>query len=130
MPITNGLLLGSLCPANSCALYALLGCARPRAAACIDFIEPRIPILQPRRLGFFAWGGAPCGLGGIAMSRRELEVGSFVHLLGLESGLLAPEATYRIEQLLTIGNVATITPVRHVNEPFARVVSERELGRT
>ena len=37
------------------------------------------------------------------MSRRELDVGSFVHLLGLESGLLAPEATYRIEQLLTTG---------------------------
>ena len=36
------------------------------------------------------------------MSRRELDVGSFVHLLGLESGLLAPEATYRIEQLLTL----------------------------
>ena len=38
------------------------------------------------------------------MSRRELDVGSFVHLLGLESGLLAPEATYRIEQLLTERN--------------------------
>ena len=64
------------------------------------------------------------------MSRRELEVGSFVHLLGLESGLLAPEATYRIEQLLTLGDGATLYKVRHENEPFDRVVSERDLGRT
>jgi hypothetical protein len=64
------------------------------------------------------------------MSRRELEVGSFVHLLSLETGLLAPEATYRIEQLLTLGDGATLYKVRHENEPFDRVVSERELGRT
>ena len=64
------------------------------------------------------------------MSRRELEVGSFVHLPGLETGLLAPEAPYRIEQLLTLGDGATLYKVRHENEPFDRVVSERELGRT
>ena len=64
------------------------------------------------------------------MSRHELEVGSFVHLLGLETGLLAPEATYRIEQLLTLGDGATPYKIRHENEPFDRVVSERELGRT
>src|SRR4029079_16219686 len=92
MPITNGLLLGLLCPANSCAFYVLLGCGRPRAAACIDFVGPRIPILQPRRLGFFGMGDAPRGLGGNGMSRRELEVGSFVHLLGLETALPRPDS--------------------------------------
>ena len=40
------------------------------------------------------------------------------------------EATYRIEQLLTLGDGATLYKVRHENEPFDRVVSERDLGRT
>ena len=64
------------------------------------------------------------------MSRRELDVGSFVHLLGLESGLLAPEATYRIEQLLTLDDGGTLYKGRHDAEPFDRVVSERDLGRS
>jgi hypothetical protein len=53
-----------------------------------------------------------------------------VHLLGLETGLLAPEATYRIEQLLTLDDGATLYKIRHENEPFDRIVSERDLGRT
>ena len=37
------------------------------------------------------------------MSRRELDVGSFVHFTGFASGFAAPEASYRIEQLLKLG---------------------------
>lgn len=64
------------------------------------------------------------------MSRRELDVGSFVHLSGPEAGLLAPEASYRIEQLLKLEDGGTLYKVRHASEPFDRVVSERDLSKT
>ncbi|HET6320516.1 MAG TPA: hypothetical protein VFF87_00545 [Hyphomicrobium sp.] len=61
------------------------------------------------------------------MSRRELDVGSFVHLTGLESGLMVPEASYCIEQLLTLSDGNTLYKVRHEAEPFDRIVRERDL---
>lgn len=64
------------------------------------------------------------------MSRRELDVGSFVHLSGLEAGLLAPEASYRVEQLLKREDGGTLYKIRHDGEPFDRVVSERDLSKT
>jgi hypothetical protein len=64
------------------------------------------------------------------MSRRELDVGSFVFVSGLETGLLAPEASYRIEQLLTLDDGGTLYKVRHDAEPFDRVVSERDLSKS
>lgn len=61
------------------------------------------------------------------MSRRELDVGSFVHFSGLETGHMAPEATYRIEQLLKLEDGATLYKIRNEVEPFDRVVAERDL---
>ncbi len=64
------------------------------------------------------------------MSRRELDVGSFVHFSGLETGLLAPEASYRIEQLLKLAGGDTLYKIRHDAEPFDRVVAERDLSQS
>lgn len=64
------------------------------------------------------------------MSGRELAIGSFVQLSGLETGLLAPEASYRIEQLLTLDGGATLYKVRNDDEPFDRVVAEHDLHRS
>ena len=64
------------------------------------------------------------------MARRELDVGSFVFVSGLVTGLLAPEASYRIEQLLTLDDGDTLYKVRHDAEPFDRVVSERDLSKS
>ena len=60
------------------------------------------------------------------MSRRELDVGSFVHFTGFATGYAAPEASYRIEQLLKLGDGATLYKIRSDAEPFDRVVSERD----
>ena len=62
------------------------------------------------------------------MSRRELDVGSFVHFTGFATGYAAPEASYRIEQLLTLGDGATLYKIRNDAEPFDRVVAERDLS--
>jgi hypothetical protein len=59
------------------------------------------------------------------MSRREFDIGSFVHISGLET-----EASYRIEQLLKLDDGATLYKIRHDAEPFDRIVSERDLGRS
>jgi hypothetical protein len=64
------------------------------------------------------------------MSGRELAIGSFVQLSGIETGLLAPEASYRIEQLLTLEGGLTLYKVRSDDEPFDRVVAERDLHRS
>ena len=56
------------------------------------------------------------------MSRRELEVGSFVRVTGFEVGHMAPEASYRIEQLLRLDGGATLYKIRCDAEPFDRVV--------
>lgn len=64
------------------------------------------------------------------MSQRELAIGSFVQLTGLEAGLVAPEASYRIEQLLKLEGGATLYTVRNDHEPFDRVVGEQELHRS
>ena len=61
------------------------------------------------------------------MSRRELDVGSFVHLTGLETGLMVPESSYCIEQLLTLSDGNTLYKVRHEAEPFDRIVRESDL---
>jgi hypothetical protein len=75
-------------------------------------------------------GAAPLEAMGVGMSRRELAIGSFVHLSGLEAGLAAPEASYRIEQLLKLEGGKTLYKVRNDAEPFDRVVGERDLGRS
>ncbi len=62
------------------------------------------------------------------MPRRELEVGSFVQVTGFEVGQMAPEASYRIEQLLTIDGGATLYKIRCETEPFDRVVAARQLS--
>jgi hypothetical protein len=62
------------------------------------------------------------------MSRRELEVGSFVQITGFEVGQMAPEASYRIEQLLTLDGGATLYKIRCEAEPFDRVVAARQLA--
>lgn len=61
------------------------------------------------------------------MSRRELEIGAFVQVIGLEVGQMAPEASYRIEQLLTLDGGATLYKVRTDAEPFDRVVTAQQL---
>lgn len=63
------------------------------------------------------------------MSRRELEIGSFVQITGFEMGQMAPEASYRIEQLLKLDGGATLCKIRSDAEPFDRVVSARQLTR-
>ena len=62
------------------------------------------------------------------MSRRELEVGSFVQITGFEVGKMAPEASYSIEQLLTLDSGATLYKIRCEAEPFDRVVAARQLS--
>jgi len=64
------------------------------------------------------------------MSRRELEIGCFVRFTGLEARNVAPDASYRIEQQLKLGDGATLYKIRNDAEPFDRVVDERELTRT
>lgn len=61
------------------------------------------------------------------MSRRELEIGTFVHFSGLEAGNMQPDASYRIEQLLQLSDGATLYKIRNDAEPFDRVVTERQL---
>ena len=62
------------------------------------------------------------------MAGRELEVGSIVQLTGLEIGLMVPEASYRIEQLLQLDEGAQrLYRVRRDEEPFDRVVSARDI---
>ena len=64
------------------------------------------------------------------MSRRELNVGAFVHFTEFASGYAPPEASYRIEQLLTLQDGATLYKIRNDAEPFDRVVAERDLSRS
>jgi hypothetical protein len=66
----------------------------------------------------------------MGMSRRELEVGAFVQFSGLETGHMAPEASYRIEQLLTLDSGATLYKIRSDAEPFDRIANGRQLTRT
>jgi hypothetical protein len=61
------------------------------------------------------------------MSRLELEIGSFVRFCGLETGHMAPEASYRIEQLLKLDCGGTLYKIRSDAEPFDRVVAEQQL---
>lgn len=62
------------------------------------------------------------------MSRRELEIGSFVQFCGLETGQMAPEASYRIEQLLKLDCGSTLYKIRSDAEPFDRMVTEEQLA--
>lgn len=64
------------------------------------------------------------------MSRRELEIGSFVQFSGLETGQMAPEASYRIGQLLKPHSGEWLYKIRHDAEPFDRVIAEQLLTRT
>jgi hypothetical protein len=64
------------------------------------------------------------------MSRRELDIGAFVHFAGFATGYAPPEASYRIEQLLTLQDGATLYKIRNEAEPFDRVVAERDLNRS
>jgi hypothetical protein len=61
------------------------------------------------------------------MSQRELDIGSFVQFTGFISGCAAPEATYRIEQLMLLGDGAVLYKIRNDAEPFDRVVADRDL---
>ncbi|KWT70043.1 hypothetical protein APY04_1252 [Hyphomicrobium sulfonivorans] len=61
------------------------------------------------------------------MADRELEVGAIVQLTGLEIGLMVADASYRIEQLLQLNEGAQLYRVRHDEEPFDRIVSERDI---
>lgn len=61
------------------------------------------------------------------MSRRELDIGSLVSFAGFATGRAAPEASYRIEQLLPLGDGDTLYKIRNDAEPFDRVVAEGEL---
>jgi hypothetical protein len=67
---------------------------------------------------------------GNGMSRRELDVGSFVHFTGFVTGYAAPEASYRIEQLMTLGDGGVLYKIRNDAEPFDRVVAERDLAQS
>ena len=62
------------------------------------------------------------------MSQRELEIGSFVQFCGLGTGQMAPEATYRIEQLLRLDPSTRLYKIRSDAEPFDRVVAEQQLS--
>ncbi len=64
------------------------------------------------------------------MSRRELDIGAFVHFAGFASGYAPPEASYRIEQLLTQQDGATLYKISNDAEPFDRVVAEQDLSRS
>lgn len=62
------------------------------------------------------------------MADREWEVGSIVQLTGLEIGLMVPDASYRIEQLLKPdAGAQQLYRVRRDDEPFDRVVTAREI---
>lgn len=63
------------------------------------------------------------------MRRHELEIGAFVQITGLEVGHVAPEASYRIEQLLKIDGGVTLYKIRCDAEPFDRVVAAPALTR-
>jgi hypothetical protein len=63
------------------------------------------------------------------MSRRELEIGAFVQISGLEVGQMPPEASYRIEQLLELDGGPTLYKVRSDAEPFDRIVAGPQLSR-
>jgi len=62
------------------------------------------------------------------MSRPELDIGSLVQLSGLATGYMAPEISYRIEQLLQLDGGGTLYKVRNEAEPFDRVVAASELA--
>jgi hypothetical protein len=61
------------------------------------------------------------------MSRRQLDIGSFVHFASFAAGQAAPEAAFRIEQLLKLDDGATLYKIRADAEPFDRVVAEHDL---
>ncbi|MDH4983844.1 hypothetical protein [Hyphomicrobium sp. D-2] len=61
------------------------------------------------------------------MADRELEVGAIVQLTGLEIGLMIADASYRIEQLLQAEEGSPLYRVRRDDEPFDRIVSERDI---
>jgi hypothetical protein len=63
------------------------------------------------------------------MSRRELDVGSFVHLPSLDGISETDECRYRIEQLVKTIDGPTLYKVRNEAEPFDRLVGERDLTR-
>lgn len=63
------------------------------------------------------------------MSRRELDVGSFVHLPALDQPSEAAECAYRIEQLVKTMEGPTLYKIKADAEPFDRVVTERDLKR-
>jgi hypothetical protein len=62
------------------------------------------------------------------MSRRELNVGSIVHFTPRERANGAATPAYRIEQLLTPEDGATLYKIRSEAEPFDRIVSEGDLA--
>ncbi len=68
------------------------------------------------------------------MARFELELGALVQFAGaqfagLETGHMATEVSYRIEQLLMLDDGATLYRIRCDAEPFDHVVSARQLAR-
>lgn len=68
------------------------------------------------------------------MARLELEIGALVQFAGaqfagLETGHMAPEVSYRIEQLMMLDDGATLCRIRCDAEPFDRVVSAWQLAR-
>lgn len=63
------------------------------------------------------------------MSRRELDVGSFVHLPSLDGTSEADDTAYRIEQLVKTVDGPTLYKIKAEAEPFDRVVTERDLKR-
>jgi hypothetical protein len=61
------------------------------------------------------------------MARRELYVGSFVQIASFATAHAAPDAAFRIEQLLQLDDGATLYKIRTDAEPFDRIVAERDL---
>lgn len=61
------------------------------------------------------------------MSQRELEIGSFVKVCGLDSVRMSAQAPYRIEQLLRLDTGTRLYKIRSDAEPFDRVVDEQQL---
>jgi hypothetical protein len=50
-----------------------------------------------------------------------------VQFTGFITGYPVPEATYRIEQLMLLGDGAVLYKIRNEAEPFDRVVADRDL---
>jgi hypothetical protein len=53
-----------------------------------------------------------------------------VHFTGFVTGYSPPEASYRIEQLMQLGDGAVLYKIRNDAEPFDRVVADRDLIRS